>query len=257
MRIENVKINGASNLIGFFGSEITVSWEMEEVENPEFKIQRVIVSSDIRGEHVLSDKKDTALSSSGETLTVNLEPRTRYYVLVQAVDGEMHPAQSAAAVLETGKMDEEWSGKRISGDGEGIFLKDLHIDTESGKLGFATDLWHTTEEAAQEEKDEDEEPTADTAERRVVAARFYIDAEKPCKIRVNGMDAVNNDNSNVYDVTDMIGEDNLIEVETAAPFKGELHIRFIDGEEVYATDEEWLFQKKGSRQWAPVSVSGH
>ncbi len=257
MKVENVQINGSTGLIGFNGDTITVSWELTEVENPELKIQRIIVSSDIRGEHVIADKKSADLNNAGETIKVSLPARNRCYVLVQAVDGDMHPAQSEAVVIETGKMNESWTGQVISGDGEGIFLKDIHVDTESGKLGFATDLWHTTEKAAESEPEEGEEETADVAERRIVSARFYMEAEKSTKVRVNGMEAVNDGSSDVYDVTDFMGEDNLIEVETAAPFRGELHIRFIDSEEVYATDGEWLFRKKGSRQWSPVNVSEH
>ncbi|MDO4978379.1 MAG: family 78 glycoside hydrolase catalytic domain [Eubacteriales bacterium] len=112
MRINNIKINGMTNPIGYDFDTLSITYSVSDYSVEEAKALHSVF------EVIISDKEDFSkvlfshksnIPEKIET-TLKMEPRTRYYVGV-SVDGDkvVNPSW-----FETGKCNEPWSAKWIS-----------------------------------------------------------------------------------------------------------------------------------------------
>ena len=111
MRVNNIKINGMKNPIGYDFDTISITYAVEDFSNEEAKNRNSIF------EVLISDKEDfskvlfshkSEIPEKIETV-LELSSRTRYYVGV-SIDGK---GVEASAWFETGKCKENWSAKWI------------------------------------------------------------------------------------------------------------------------------------------------
>ena len=115
MNINRLKVNRLTNPLGFEMNSLSFSWTVEETDAKKQQWARVEVAADESFQRLLWDSgEDAGLSSVDCPVTLDLQPRTRYWwrVTVQGDNGEQ--ATSAAAWFETSKMGEEWAGKWIA-----------------------------------------------------------------------------------------------------------------------------------------------
>ena len=115
MNLNRLKVNRLTNPLGFEMNSLSFSWTVEETDAKKQQWARVEVAADESFQRLLWDSgKDAGLSSVDCPVTLDLQPRTRYWwrVTVQGDNGEQ--ATSAAAWFETSKMGEEWAGKWIA-----------------------------------------------------------------------------------------------------------------------------------------------
>ena len=94
MEIMDIKFNGIVEPIGYHFEPLIVSWA---VDNGLGKMQKE-ASLQVAADHEFKDivlEKNGDLDSSGETLTLQLKPRTRYYVQIRVT------AKSARSVNRT------------------------------------------------------------------------------------------------------------------------------------------------------------
>ena len=115
MNLNRLKVNRLTNPLGFEMNSLSFSWTVEETDAKKQQWARVEVAADEKFQRLLWDSgEDAGLSSIDCPVTLDLQPRTRYWwrVTVQGDNGEQ--ATSAAAWFETSKMGEEWAGKWIA-----------------------------------------------------------------------------------------------------------------------------------------------
>ena len=115
MNINRLKVNRLTNPLGFEMNSLSFSWTVEETDAKKQQWARVEVAADESFQRLLWDSgEDAGLSSVDCPVTLDLQPRTRYWwrVTVQGDNGEQ--ATSAAAWFETSKMGEKWAGKWIA-----------------------------------------------------------------------------------------------------------------------------------------------
>ena len=237
MTIVDMKVNHRIRPLGCaFGSTV-FSWYTDE----EVKESRLTVRT---GDEVVFDSGYDVLDSSHTEAVFPLKPRTRYEWTVSCINAGGIERVSEAEPFETGKMEEEWTGKWITcdtGERHPVFLKEISL------LG------------------------------RVKKARLYICGLGLYEAFYNGVrigeeyltpycnDYDNFLQAQTYDVTDMMREDGTLEVQLGNgwylgrfgfnPFsefrygKGfrliaELHLFYEDGhEEVISTDESWKVRR--------------
>lgn len=114
MRITNVRINGIENPVGFLYESLSCSWSVEDAESQKQIWASIEVSNSEKFETILYKKEGAELCQSGETLEMELKPRTTYYLRI-FVEGENEEAAwSGIYTFETGKMDEVWTADWIS-----------------------------------------------------------------------------------------------------------------------------------------------
>lgn len=132
MEITDIKFNGIVEPIGYHFEPLIVSWE---VDNGLGKMQKE-ASLQVAADHEFKDivlERNGDLDSSGETLTLQLKPRARYYVQIRvtAEDGEV---AESASFFETGKMDEawdaEWIGPKVQEEIHPILFKDFELSQQ-------------------------------------------------------------------------------------------------------------------------------
>lgn len=112
MRINNIKINGMTNPIGYDFDSISITYAVTDFSNEEAKKLGSVF------EVIISDKKDfskvlfSQVSDVPKKIEINLKlsPRTRYYVGI-SIDGN---EVKDSAWFETGKCNEPWSAKWIA-----------------------------------------------------------------------------------------------------------------------------------------------
>ena len=115
MNLNRLKVNRLTNPLGFEMNSLSFSWTVEETDAKKQQWARVEVAADESFQRLLWDSgEDAGLSSVDCPVTLDLQPRTRYWwrVTVQGDNGEQ--ATSAAAWFETSKMGEKWAGKWIA-----------------------------------------------------------------------------------------------------------------------------------------------
>ena len=117
MRIEQIKINGFREPVGFRLDTPCVSFKVTETESKTAAGCTIqILKADGQ---LLAEREGADLDFTGESFDLELEPRTAYRVLIR-VDGDAGDSCEAETRFETGKMDEPWQAEWIAaekGDG--------------------------------------------------------------------------------------------------------------------------------------------
>ena len=121
MKITNARINGIENPIGFTYDYLLCSWNVEEAQGKKQKNVLIEVSESKDFEEILYKKEAADLKQNGEKLDVELKPRTTYYYRVTVTTDAGECVTSDIATIETGKMDEVWTGKWIAPAKEDTF----------------------------------------------------------------------------------------------------------------------------------------
>lgn len=114
MRIQNVRINGIENPVGFEFRRLNCSWEVLETSSKKQISASIEVSGSETFEEILYKKEGKDLKQSGEPLELELRPRTTYYYRVAVAGDAGDCAVSEIQRFETGKMEEPWQAKWIS-----------------------------------------------------------------------------------------------------------------------------------------------
>ncbi len=117
MKITNIKINRLNQPLGFDLTGLSLSWEIGEagsLEVERYHIQAEKISA--QGQKALVFDSQDLAAGQVDTLDYPLpfkaEPRTRYSVRVMASLSDGSQIEESSW-FETGKMDEEWTGKYI------------------------------------------------------------------------------------------------------------------------------------------------
>lgn len=121
MKIYDVKINGMKNPVGYIFDILTCSWKIKDVRGKHQKYVRIEVGNDAKFSDVLYIKEGEQLDSLSETLNMELNPYTRYYVRVMVETDENETAVSETVYFETAKMEENWSAEWIGVQDEDKF----------------------------------------------------------------------------------------------------------------------------------------
>ncbi len=244
MRIDNVKINGIKNPVGFDYPRVKCSWKVTETKDKAQKKARIQCSLRedmletiyiLQGEH---------LASIGTVIELELMPYTRYYYTVEVWGDGGDYAISEVCYFETSKMETEWTADFIgTAEPEDTIHPSFYKEFVAAK--------------------------------KVTWARIYVTGLGLYEAYLNG-EKIGNDllapfcndyNQKVqyqtYDVTSDIEPQNQLEIITGngwykgrlgydgdAAYYGnrfgtiaELHIRYEDGtKEIVKTDETWKYR---------------
>ena len=111
MKIEQIRINGVREPVGFALPYLEVSFKVTETVSKKPADIRITLL-DASGA-VLTERRGEALDMTGETLDAALAPRTSYTVRV-AVTGDAGDFAEAESHFETGKMNEPWAAEWTS-----------------------------------------------------------------------------------------------------------------------------------------------
>ena len=243
MKITAIRINGIREPLGFAFPHLSVSWKVTESTSGQSARERLCVAADPDFTQILFEKESVKLQSAGERVSLQLQPRRRYYVRVE-VWGEKGDSALGTSWFETGKMEEPWQAKWIGTQAEDRFHPSFFRP-------FSLD-------------------------RPAASARLYVTGLGLYEAYLNGEKAgqdllapfCNDYNEQVqyqtYDVTALLkGGENFIEIFTGNGwYKGrlgyeggketygdrfqviaELRVTLADGtEQVIGTDESWRYQ---------------
>lgn len=131
MKITAIRINGIREPLGFSLPHLSVSWKTEETVSRQPARERLCVASDPDFSQLLFEKENAKLQSIGESVSVGLLPRTRYYVRVE-VQGNAGDSAVGTSWFETGKMEEPWQAQWIGTQAEDrfhpLFFHDFSVD---------------------------------------------------------------------------------------------------------------------------------
>ena len=244
MKITNCMVNRIPSPVGYALGDPSFSWAVEDAVGKKQAAARIEIKCD--GKTVFDSGKGD-FSSLGTRLGLTLLPRTRYTWTVSVESDAGESATSEENFFETGKMDEPWAAKWIT---------EPEVCPESSIFSKKF-----------------------TLEKSAVKARLYICGLGLYEAKINGKKVGDerltpycNDyrtwvQYQTYDVTPMIGGDNVISVELADGwYKGrfgfkygvnsvnmygktrkliaELRVTLADGtEKVVVTDETWTVKK--------------
>lgn len=121
MRITNVKINGIEDPVGFAYDRLLCSWNVIETESKTQDMAVIEISSTPSFETLLYKKEGKGLKQAGESLELELKPRTCYYFRITVTGDAGDIAVSDVHTFETGKMQEEWQAEWITAKEEDSF----------------------------------------------------------------------------------------------------------------------------------------
>lgn len=117
MKLYDLKVNHLTNPLGFRMESTTFSWKVKEAQGKKQTAARVQVALDETLTQTLFDSGwDETASSLAYPVTLNLQPRTRYYWTVSVQSDAGETAEGETQWFETAKMSEEWAGKWITCD---------------------------------------------------------------------------------------------------------------------------------------------
>ncbi len=243
MKVIDTRINGIENPVGFSIPVIKCSWKVVEAASKRQTFARIVVALDANCAKVVCTKEGRDLKSIGETLALEVKPRTRYYYFVEVTGENGEQARSETAYFETGKMEEPWTADFI-GMQEGDTFHPLFFRE------FCT-------------------------KKPVLSARIYVTGLGLYEAYLNGKKIgcdylapfCNDYNHGIqyqtYDVTGLLAEENCLSILTGNGwYKGrlgydgdvafygdrfwtiaELHIHYEGGsEEVIKTDDTWQYR---------------
>lgn len=240
MNVDNIRICGIENPLGYDLSDLRVSWVVEG--DAAVLEEQVQVTRDAGFEDVLWETHGAGLDHLCTPISLELLPRTRYHVRVSATDDAGQVAQGTA-FFETAKLDEEWAGAWIG-----------------------------------PREDDDRPPVFSHAfglDGPIASARLYISGLGLFHATLNGRDVTDETLTPYFsdyhrevqylsfDVTDLLDAHNVLDVTLGNGwYKGtfglkreknnfgdryaliaELRVRYADGREaVIATDPSWTYQ---------------
>ncbi len=121
MQIQDLRINGVRNPVGFQMDSIICSWKVTDTKNQRQANAKVEVSADEGFGRILYTKEGAELKQQGEKLSVDLKPRTTYYYRVAVTGDQGDSAVSETGSFETGKMEEPWKAEWIAAAKEDSF----------------------------------------------------------------------------------------------------------------------------------------
>ena len=120
MKITCMRVNGIREPIGFETGSLSLSWKTTETASLKPVREKIVVAADPEFRDILYEKEEERLNNAGESLSVSLQPRTRYYVRVE-VKGDAGDTARGETFFETGKLDEPWQGQWIGCREEDVF----------------------------------------------------------------------------------------------------------------------------------------
>ena len=132
MRIEDIKINGITNPVGFELDHPKVSWKVRESVSKRAKNVLIEVSKKADFSDCIWKKQGADLDCTGQTLAVSTEPYTRYYCRI-TVTGDEGDQAFGTAFFERGKGKTPWTGKFITTAGEDSFHPVFEKEFKAGK----------------------------------------------------------------------------------------------------------------------------
>ncbi len=242
MRVENIKINGMKNPMGYLMDSIRVSFIVKESKGKRAECIKVEVSYRKDFSRILCKVEGIDLDTACVPIELKSQPRTRYYVRVTVLDDTLETA-AGETWFETSKQEEPWAGK---------WLTLQEGDTYHPEFCKEFEAKHT-----------------------VVNARLHISGLGMYAADLNGKKIGNEILTPYYsnyrteiqyqtfDITDLVQKENQFVVRLADGWwKGkfdlgnrpnqfgdgfhlmaEIRIEYADGtEEVIATDESWLYR---------------
>lgn len=115
MKIENIKINGIKNPIGYAFDIVSLSYRVAESNGKKLSYSKVEVSLTDTFEELVFQTEGDDLEQTGIVLEFEKKPRTRYFLRVTAeTDCGETASSDGTDYFETSKMEEEWVGKWIT-----------------------------------------------------------------------------------------------------------------------------------------------
>lgn len=138
MKLEQLKVNGIKEPIGYEMNEVTVSWKVVEANGTGSVRSIVEVSSFSDFSNIIYQIEEKELACEGTMIDISLEPRKIYYVRV-TVEDETGDCASSTTKFETGKRNEGWKANWIGINGDDncqpVFRKIFDLDEiEVGRL---------------------------------------------------------------------------------------------------------------------------
>lgn len=113
MRIENIKINGIVNPVGFELDHLKVSWKVKDSVAKKAKNILIEVSETEDFSEIIWKKQGSDLDCTGQEIAVRIKPYIRYYCRI-TVTGDTGEQASGTAYFERGKGTDPWIGKFIT-----------------------------------------------------------------------------------------------------------------------------------------------
>lgn len=242
MKIENIKINGIKNPIGYLMEDIRVSFVVKASKGKRATWVKVEISEQKDFSCVLATVEGADLDPACIPVALTTKPRTRYFVRVTLTDDTQETA-TGYSWYETAKQEEAWSGKWLTlqqtDTYHPVFAKDFAVD------------------------------------KAVAQARLYISGLGMYAADLNGKKIGNEILTPYYsnyrteiqyqtfDISDLVQKQNHMEVRLADGwYKGkfdlgnqpnqfgdgfyllaEIHLLYADGSrDVIGTDESWLYR---------------
>ena len=112
MKITDIRVNGIREPLGFSLPHMSVSWKVTETASRQPVRERLCVAADPAFSQILFETEGGKLQSNGEPVSLELQPRTRYYLRVE-VTGDGGDRAAGESWFETGKMEEPWQAEWI------------------------------------------------------------------------------------------------------------------------------------------------
>lgn len=113
MKIEDIKINGITDPVGFGLDHLKLSWKVRESISKRAENVRIEVSKKADFSELIWEKQGADLDCTGQELPVSAEPYTRYYCRV-TVAGDAGDQASGTGFFERGKGKTSWKGRFIT-----------------------------------------------------------------------------------------------------------------------------------------------
>ena len=272
MKISELKVNGYENPVGIsLHGQVLFSWKIEQMRAKRLILTRLLVYSDPGMKHEIGALQGEQLKAEGQVMKLELAPRTRYYVKLQAVSEEREAAESEPAIFETCKMDEAW---------EGVWIKAAEGEENRGFLRLFS--LAGAEDDYDPGQDPDTRTDAPDAGRRILSGRLYVACSQAAQVLLNGspIAQIGSDMEGSYltcNISNYLADENLLEIlplaqgaehkkedadsrerssDRAFAVIGEVYIRRADGsEDLIATGPDWLYRGSKGKDWLPVQVT--
>jgi alpha-L-rhamnosidase len=121
MKVTDLRINGIKNPIGFSYDILKCSWKVIDTNAKKQKRAKIEVSTNESFENVLYSKEGATLDSIGEEISIDCQPKTKYFYRIEVETDLGEIATSEIATFETSKIGEKWSANWIGTQREDTF----------------------------------------------------------------------------------------------------------------------------------------